>query len=305
MPPDASGDERSLSERIIRMGAIAAAIVAILGLARLLWPDPTPRRLGELADVSVVTKMTLSEFSERQKLGWSQSELLLASAYSDSSVSLELASAVVQETPSPTPTNQPSPTPSPSPSPTETTGVDMECAACSDQVAFKFEQVQNQLPPEELPEGCRYTSRGELRCSDEDVMELIMPPNDITTQNGLAVTSSQNLLEILDGTRSQRLSDDATVPIGVAISFDLSLEGFLNRRVDVRWSLFSAGKGAMVPQDYLVNRRALVAIPEALVDRASGEFWIPLPKKRGPYFVRVSAWHQDERLDFSDSPSFK
>ena len=304
MPPDASGDERSLSERIIRMGAIAAAIVTILGLARLLWPDPTPRRMGELADVSVVTKMTLSEFAKRQKLGSIETKLPLASANSESSVSLELASALVQQTPSPTPTNEPSPAPSPSPSPTETTEVDMNCIACSDQVAFEFEQVRTQLPPEELPEGCRYTSKGELRCSDQDVMELIMPAEDITTQGGLAMTSSQNLLEILDGTRSRRLSEGGTVPIGVAISFDLSLEGFLNRRVDVRWSLFSAGKGAMVPQDYLVNRRAIVAIPEAIVDRASGEFWIPLPKERGPYFARVSAWHQDERLDFSDSPPF-
>ncbi|MGH2698712.1 MAG: hypothetical protein ACRDJL_05885, partial [Actinomycetota bacterium] len=103
MQQQASGTGRSMGDRIIRSGAIAAAIVTILGLARLLWPDPTPRLAGELADVSIVTK------------------------------------------------------------------------------------------------------------------------------------------------------------------------------------LFTAGKGAMVPQDWLVNRRALVAIPEATVDRASGEFWIPLPNKRGPY----------------------
>jgi hypothetical protein len=298
----------SMGDRIIRFGAIAAAAVTILGLARLLWPDPTPRLVGELADVSVVTKMTLAEFADRQKLGANEIELRLAGATTGvTSVSLRLASSLnSQETPSPTPSPEPSPSPSPSPSPTETTEPDLDCSLCSEQVAFEFEQVQDQLPSRSLPEDCRYTNNGEMKCDDRDVMELFMPTEDITTENGVAVTSSESLLEILDGTRSRVVSGDVTEPLGVAISFDLTLEGFLNRRIDVRWSLFTARRGgAMVPQDWLVNRRALVAIPEATFDRASGEFWIPLPKKRGPYFVRVSAWDKNERLDFSDSGPFR
>jgi hypothetical protein len=41
-------------DRIIRIGAIAGAVVAVLELGRLLWPDPTPRLVGEIADVSIV-----------------------------------------------------------------------------------------------------------------------------------------------------------------------------------------------------------------------------------------------------------
>ncbi|CAN5723481.1 hypothetical protein BH20ACT23_BH20ACT23_22150 [soil metagenome] len=294
-----------MGDRIIRYGAIAAAIVAILGLAQRFWPEPTPRLVGELADVSIVTKMTLAEFADRQKLGANETELHFGSAtIGESSVSLRLASALhTQQTPSPTPS--PEPSPSPSPSPTETTEQDLNCILCSEQVAFEFEQVQVQLSSRSLPENCRYTNNGEMRCDDRAVMEIIMPSKDITTENGVAFTNSESLLEILNGTRSQVVSGDVTEPLGVAISFDLTLEGFLNRKIDVRWSLFTAGKGAMVPQDWLVNRKALVAIPEAPFDRASGEFWIPLPKKRGPYFVRVSAWDQNERLDFSDSGPFR
>ena len=295
-----------MGDRIIRFGAIAAAIVTILGLARLVWPDPTPRLTGELADVSIVTKITLAEFADRQKLGANETELLIGSATTgEPSRSLRLAGSLhTQETPSPTPSPQPSPSPSPSPSPTETTESDLDCNLCSEQVAFEFEQVQEQLSSRSLPEDCRYTNNGEMRCDDREVMEIIMPPEDITTENGTAVTSSESLLEILDGTRSRLVSGDVTEPLGMAISFDLTLEGFLNRKIDVRWSLFTAGRGAMVPQDWLVNRRALVAIPEATFDRASGEFWIPLPKKRGPYFVRVSAWDRNKRLDFGDSAPF-
>lgn len=117
----------SMGDRIIRFGAIAAAIVTIVGLVRLVWPDPTPRLAGELADVSIVTKMTLAEFADRQKLGAIETELRIGSASTGPSRSLRLASSLhTQETPSPTPS--PESSPSPSPSPTETTESDLDCA---------------------------------------------------------------------------------------------------------------------------------------------------------------------------------
>ena len=297
----------SIGDRIIRYGAIAAAIVTIAGLARLAWPDPTPRLAGELVDVSIVTRMTLAEFDERRKLEANATESQLGNARtSDSSVLLRLVSSLnTQETPGPTPSPEPSPSPSPSPSPTETTESDLDCILCSDQVEFEFAQVQERLSPNSLPEDCRYTNKGEMRCDDREVMEIIMPPEDITTQNGVAFTSSESLLEILNGTRSRVVSGGLAEPLGVAISYDLTLEGFRNRSIDVRWTLFAAGKGAMVPQDWLVNRKAKTEIAKATFDRASDEFWIPLPKKPGPYFVRVSAWYQNDRLDASDSVPFR
>ena len=292
---------RSLGDRIIRIGAIAAAVVTIVGLARLVWPDPAPRLFGEIADVSIVTKMTLAEFADRQKLGDTGRQLRGGDA-----VSVSLAySLVAQESPSPSPSPDETVDPSPSPTPTETPADEIvECPACTGEVAFQFEQVQNSLPSGSLPPNCRYTSDGEMRCSDRESMELIMPPEDISTRNGSVVASSESLLEILDGTRSRETSAGESEPIGVAIGFDLALEGFRGRKVDVRWSLFTAKKSAMVPQDWLVNRKALEAVPEADFDRRSGEFWIPLPRRRGPYFVRVSAWHRDSRLDFVDSGPF-
>lgn len=147
----------SLGDRIIRFGAIAAAVVTILGLGRLLWPDPTPRLAGELADVSIVTKMTLAEFVGRQKLGANATELRIGSAGDGGCIAFaELAGSLhTQETPGPTPTPEPSPSPSPSPSPTDTTEPELNCIACSEQVAFDFEQVQEQLPSPSLPENCR------------------------------------------------------------------------------------------------------------------------------------------------------
>ena len=101
--------QQSMGDRVIRYGAIAAAVVTIIGLARLLWPDPTPRLAGELADVSIVTRMTLAEFVDRQKLGSKETELRIGSATNETSLSVRLASSVTQESSSPTPRSGPLP----------------------------------------------------------------------------------------------------------------------------------------------------------------------------------------------------
>ena len=60
-----------------------------------------------------------------------------------------------------------------------------------------------------------------------------------------------------------------------------------------------------MPREWLVNRRALVARPEVASDRASGDFWVPLPRRRGPYFVRLGVYDEGTRLTFADTESFR
>ena len=128
---------------------------------------------------------------------------------------------------------------------------------------------------------------------------------DALTGDG-AVAKAKALLKVLDNTRARSLPSGATEPLGVTLGFDLELEGFEGERVEVRWSLYDAGAGERVPRDWLSNRRALAVRPEAAFDRPSAEFWVPLPKQRGPFFVRLSAYDdQGKRLDSADSKSFR
>jgi hypothetical protein len=49
-----------------------------------------------------------------------------------------------------------------------------------------------------------------------------------------------------------------------------------------------------------------VVRPEAAFDRSSAEFWVPLPRQTGPFFVRLSVFDdQGERLAFADSKAFR
>ncbi|MGH2749616.1 MAG: hypothetical protein ACRDK3_01885 [Actinomycetota bacterium] len=294
--------KQSLGDRIIRAGAIVAALVTIVAFARQLWPDPPPRLAGELANITVIADVTLAEFTERQKFGSVEGPERASRQKLLTGGQLRLVNVSAQESPSPTPTPSPDPTSSPTPLPSPTPEV-LECPICPDRVAIQFDEVQTKLPDEGLL-GCEYTRRAKMDCEDAAVLRSITAPGTVSVEDGVATTSSASLLEVLNRTRERQVSAGVTEPLGVVISFDLTLEGYEKRKIDVRWSLFRGDKRAKVPRDWLVNRRALVAQPKAAFDRASGEFWIPLPKRTGPYFVRLSAWDEKTRIDFTDSTPF-
>jgi hypothetical protein len=165
------------------------------------------------------------------------------------------------------------------------------------------------LPPRKLPDGCSYKSSG-LVCGgrDEAFVRSLLPPSDVAEDAGGdgAVANAKALLAVLENTRSRPVSSGGTEPMGVTLSFDLELEGFSGKKAEVRWSLYDAGARKRVPRDWLVNRRALALRPEAAFDRESSEFWVPLPKRKGPFFVRLTVYDEEgERLTFADSKSFR
>ncbi len=56
-----------------------------------------------------------------------------------------------------------------------------------------------------------------------------------------------------------------------------------------------------MPRDWLLNRRAVQLTDEG----ASHDFWVPLPKLRGPFFVRIGIYDEGKRLTFRDSRPFR
>jgi len=125
-----------------------------------------------------------------------------------------------------------------------------------------------------------------------------------------AIQSANKFLRALRGTRVRRSSSASgsvtQEVLGVTVSFDLQLEGLKGRHSYVRWSLYSARGNRRVPRDWLINRRVLSLQGKANEDRASKEFWVPLPRAKGPFFVRVSAYDdQGSRLTYEDTKPFR
>jgi len=95
-------------------------------------------------------------------------------------------------------------------------------------------------------------------------------------------------------------------PLGVTVNYDITLTGFRGRKVVVRWSLFSLSARSPVPRDWLNDEPVRWLQGEATKDSASDSFWIPLPKLRGPFYVRVGVFNDHNvRLDFANSTPFQ
>ena len=350
----ASGDEekqgrRSLADIVVRLGAIATALGAIIGVATLLWPDSPVRLVASLDRLEVDAGVALSEFSARQRVADAGADptlvaarnagegpVLAATHRSPPAIALAQApdggAAPSQgpddqapdggDAPSQGSEDQPQsedsqPPPAesqgePSPSEPGRSESSTQSDGASSQRRSEGEiltKVKEKLPPEKLPDACSYEG-SDVVCggSDEAFMRRLLPPSDIEEGAGGdgAVANAKALLAVLENTRSRPVSSGGTEPMGVTLSFDLELEGFSGKKAEVRWSLYDAGARKRVPRDWLVNRRALALRPEAAFDRESSEFWVPLPKRRGPFFVRLTVYDDEgERLTFSDSKSFR
>jgi hypothetical protein len=119
---------------------------------------------------------------------------------------------------------------------------------------------------------------------------------------------ARRLARVFDRTRTQpALSDPGKRElVGVTVNFNVSMTGFNDGRVDIRWSLYRAGGGGVVPRDWLRNQRAVSLRGEAEQDSGSDQFWVPLPSVKGPYFIRLGVYDEDDtRLDYANTPRFR
>jgi hypothetical protein len=123
-------------------------------------------------------------------------------------------------------------------------------------------------------------------------------------QPGAAISegAAEAILAVFHKTRKV-----ANQPLGVIVNYDVSLEGYVGQRVVVQWSLWSRHGGSMTERQelWLRNRPVQTLIGEAVSDKASPEFWIPLPIDAGPFQVEVSAYSvSGDRLAYQFSQPF-
>jgi hypothetical protein len=69
---------------------------------------------------------------------------------------------------------------------------------------------------------------------------------------------------------------------GVFVQFDVSIVGYKDKQLPLRWSLYDAESGAEVSEAKGTTLRA-----EAATDRATWHIWAPLPAGRGRFFLLI------------------
>jgi hypothetical protein len=146
---------------------------------------------------------------------------------------------------------------------------------------------------------CVAPLKGHVSCVPEDAF----PPDARTFPDteegrrqaaGFAVT-------MLKQVRSRSAGGGRRDAVGVLVTYHLRLIGFDGERVTVGWSLFTP-KPARLPEDWMFSRRAAVAEADRQDDSAVDMIWVPLPRRRGPYFIRLSVYDdQGIELDNADT----
>jgi hypothetical protein len=150
-----------------------------------------------------------------------------------------------------------------------------------------------------------------LGCPDEGVGEALRgDPENCAAVTAVAGTeastiTAREVLALLRGTRDRPASNGRLRSIGVAVSFEVTLEGFVGERADVTWSLYHGHGGGQVPRSWLINHRVLRLEGQVEKDFGSYNFWVPLPKLHGPFYVRINVVDKDGNgLTFKNSSPF-
>ena len=301
----APGEEpkrRSLADLIVRAGAVAAAIGSIVAVVALVWPDSPARQGAKLSNVSRERNVSLADFAARQEIAalnprddrGRPAEKLRGTGRPGLAVAL-LASAGAPADGAGATTPEPETTTPGAQRPSSrigrrragSQGKESPTPGASEALNRRNEELATIVPPEDETEA--YAA---MVGADGDVVEGDDGAEPASRTE--AIQSANKFLRALRGTRVRRSSSASgsvtQEVLGVTVSFDLQLEGLKGRHSYVRWSLYSARGNRRVPRDWLINRRVLSLQGKANEDRASKEFWVPLPRAKGPFFVRVSAY---------------
>ena len=71
------------------------------------------------------------------------------------------------------------------------------------------------------------------------------------------------------------------------MSFDFRIEGYMGKRLPLRWQLINAGSGDQVAQS-----RDVAIIPEAANDKGTWDVWVPVPRGANQrFFVQVQLYN--------------
>jgi len=99
--------------------------------------------------------------------------------------------------------------------------------------------------------------------------------------------AAQRLVSILRDTRSVSTPEGRRDPLGVVVDANVVLEGLHDRRLQVSWSIWSVGGNRRLFGQWLREVPAYYVTAESERETASFDFWVPIPKGRGKYEVRL------------------
>jgi len=94
-------------------------------------------------------------------------------------------------------------------------------------------------------------------------------------------------------------------PLGAVISANIELDGLRGKHVMLYWSMWQQGGNTRLFGQWLSSYAGFKLTATTDKDTGSINFWLPLPKAHGQYFIRLELRLQNgAQLASGDSNSF-
>jgi hypothetical protein len=93
-------------------------------------------------------------------------------------------------------------------------------------------------------------------------------------------------------------------PLGVLVTSNVEVVGLRDRQLRLSWSVLERSGATPLPEVW--HSRTIEYLLNATSDRDTGtmDFWVPMPKAPGQYFVRLTLSTDGALLTSADSPDF-
>jgi hypothetical protein len=298
-----------VTKAILGAGALASAVAAIVSL----WPDPDAADVAKFAAVRVTPEVPFSEYRQRLVTAHASGDDSVggrpwgASAYrpvvhrtDQPAPATEAPDENVTEAPSDDATVPPSTQPSPPDDTPPTSGP---------PVAPRQESASGAPAVEVTPAGPRQPHQGiaaeacqglDMRASDcGESMKALAGAGNAPAPRAEAVQHLVNLVK-----QARTAEADQSEPLGVVVTVDVELTGLRNEPVLLSWSMWQKGGAHRLHGDWLNTNLAYRLTATSNQDTASLDFWIPLPPKPGPYFIRSILTSDGSTIASVDSETF-
>jgi hypothetical protein len=168
--------------------------------------------------------------------------------------------------------------------------------------------VPSQAPAEVHAYRIEVQNACEKRLVDQTCQSILALTQTPTDSNGKPITSAaaaKRQITLLKALRTTRVKGTRKrQPVGVVVVANMDLSGLRGKSILLSWSMWRQGGGQRLYGDWLNESLAYRMKATSDHDTASVDFWIPLPKSRGPFFIQSRLAIGDSTLATADTRSF-
>jgi pectin methylesterase-like acyl-CoA thioesterase len=289
VPPPAAPKWQRTSGKAYRFVLAAGALAGAIAAIQALWPAADTRDIAHLASTAVAG-VPYTEYRERA---------VAPHPMTNGMRPLSLSLADPSETPAPEISDV-----SPGEAPTAVATETARSSQTPRATIYNAPAGLDSGTAVAAKNACHEDSKMVGNFCDQQVALLVTQTDDqgkrLTTEQ--VIQRQDKLFKTMRTVKVARTHK--ADPVGVVVTADIELEGLRGKDVRLSWAMWQKNGDTLGP-DWLTEHLAYRMKATSEDDTASFDFWIPLPKSPGSYFVRSRLSTGTATLATADSEPFR